>query len=223
MLIKELNKAYWYILSIPKTIYINFKYLRPSDAIRFPIIISHRVSLAETKGKVFIDSPHPGMVQIGFDRSGLADMSAHSCWSLSSTANVYFKGKARISSGTKLIVSGTVIFGKNFNAGENFSLYCANEITFGRDNLLSWNVTVMDHDFHQIRDSDNALVNAPQAIKLGDHVWIGCHVLILKGSQCSSGNILAAGSLLTKHLSGENQLIGGVPATVLKPERFWHV
>ena len=49
-------------------------------------------------------------------------------------------------------------------------------INFGDDNLLSWDILMMDTDFHKIISSDGEERNKPSAIDVGNHVWIGCRV-----------------------------------------------
>ena len=61
------NKIILLILSLPKTIYINFKYLKFKDAIKLPILVSYNVKLAKTRGTILIKSKIKfGMIQIGF-------------------------------------------------------------------------------------------------------------------------------------------------------------
>ena len=49
-----------------KTIYFNLKYLPFIQAIKMPILISNKVYLRVTSGKVIIDSPiQTGLIQFG--------------------------------------------------------------------------------------------------------------------------------------------------------------
>ena len=48
-------------------------------------------------------------------------------------------------------------------------------------------------------------------IIIGRDVWIGCNVVVLKGSNIGNGAIVAAGSVVTKSIS-ENEVWAGVPA-----------
>nr|WP_317333832.1 hypothetical protein [uncultured Romboutsia sp.] len=63
---KSVKRYAHLIMSIPKTIYFNFKYLKFKDAIKLIIIISNRVFLEKTKGNVIIESTiKTGMIKIG--------------------------------------------------------------------------------------------------------------------------------------------------------------
>jgi bifunctional N-acetylglucosamine-1-phosphate-uridyltransferase/glucosamine-1-phosphate-acetyltransferase GlmU-like protein len=52
---------------------------------------------------------------------------------------------------------------------------------------------IMDIDFHDIHDSNGCVVNEPRDIFINNNVWMGCHVLILKGVFIGEGNIITAG------------------------------
>ena len=57
-------------------------------------------------------------------------------------------------------------------------------------------------------------------IKIGNHVWIGANVTILKGVSIGDGSIVAAGSVVTKSIP-EACLAAGVPAKVIKENVQW--
>lgn len=71
----KFNILFEYICGLPKTIYLNFKSLPLSQAIKLPIFISHRVILASLKGKIVFDCDNvkTGMVKIGFGYVGIFD------------------------------------------------------------------------------------------------------------------------------------------------------
>lgn len=48
-------------------------------------------------------------------------------------------------------------------------------------------------------------------ICIGNDVWIGASVIVLKGVSIADGAIVAAGSVVTKSI-GTNEIWGGVPA-----------
>lgn len=222
MLTRDLKKAWIYLRSLPTSFYFNYKYFGFRQALRFPVLLSHRVALDVMQGSVVIENPVMGGIKIGFDKSGLSDPTAYSVWQVAGT--VIFKGRARLGPALKLVASagGTIIFGENFNAGNDVSIYCASRITFGNGALLSWNVTVMDHDFHEIHDQTSKLrINHPREIFFGDNVWIGCNSMILKGGGCDDNCIVAAGSMLNKRMQGEGCIIGGNPPRVLKSNVYW--
>lgn len=55
-------------------------------------------------------------------------------------------------------------------------------------------------------------------IKIGDDVWVGANVTILKGVEIGQGAIIAAGSVVNKSVEPFS-IVGGVPAKKIA-ERF---
>ncbi len=220
MIYKELLRAVRLLRSLPKTIYFNFHYLNFSQAIKLPIWVSHRVAFGCLGGRVEIGECRSGIVQIGFDRTGMFDENVQSVWHISGC--IKFLGKARIGPAMKLKVSGELFLGKNFRAGNNMSIYCSEHIRFGSDCLLSWDVLLMDNDFHEIRDFSGQVINQSRPIIFGDNVWIGCRSTVIKGAGSADSCVIAAGTLLNKRLGFCNSIIGGRPLKVLKENIVWN-
>ena len=93
---------------------------------------------------------------------------------------------------------------------------CYQEITIGRGVAISENFTIWDSDAHEITGAGNP--TAP--IVIGDRVWIGTNVTVLKGVTIGDGAIIAAGSLVNKDVPA-NCLAAGVPAKVIKEKINW--
>lgn len=110
----------------------------------------------------------------------------------------------------------------------NGSLIAAQKIEIGDDVLISWGVTVVDHNSHAISFSERSqdVVNwrlgkkdwtnvkiAP--IKISNKVWIGFNSIILKGVTIGEGAIVGAGSVVTKDLPAWT-IVAGNPARVIR-------
>lgn len=206
-----------------KTIYFNFKYFPIKTALKFPVLLSRKVSLLKTKGEIKFNCPiYPGMIHIGFGKIGAFDRKySRSIWEVG--GDVIFNGKANIGHGSKIIVgeNGVLEFGKSFIISAEATIFAHHSVKFGDDCLISWDTLFMDSDFHKIKSSGHEVINPPKPIAIGNHVWIGCRSLILKGSSLPNGSIIAANSLVTKPLEKENCLYGGNPVKLIKENVFW--
>lgn len=92
-------------------------------------------------------------------------------------------------------------------------------IRLGKHCLLAPNCCIVDSDFHahwppERRHLDPGYEHdAP--VTLGDYVWIGLGVTILKGVTIGEGAMIAAGSVVTRDIPART-LAAGVPAKVVK-------
>ena len=207
--------------SIPKTLRFNLHYFPLKTALKLPVVVSHRTYLRELHGKVELpEKVERAMVKIGFGDVGHYDRKrSRGIWQVSGT--VSFGGKASIGHGSKISVRGNLFFGDGFNMTAESTIVCAKEIRFGDDCLLSWDILVMDTDEHSLYNKDNERINPDKPIVVGDHVWIGCKCVLLKGAVVPNNTVIAAGTLLTSSFAGEHQVIGGNPPTVLKHDIRW--
>lgn len=91
-------------------------------------------------------------------------------------------------------------------------------VTIGDNCLISWDVIILDSDSHTV------ILDKPQEktkpVVIGNHVWIGCGAIILKGVHIGDNSIIAAGSIVTKDIPA-NCLAAGNPAKVIKHDINW--
>jgi len=209
------------IRSIPKTLRFNLHYFPFRTAVKLPVVVSHRTYLRELNGTVELpENVETAMVKIGFGDVGHYDRKhSRSIWQVSGT--VSFGGKASIGHGSKLSVRGDLKLGADFNITAESTIVCAKEITFGDDCLMAWDVLVMDTDEHPLYNKENERINPDKPIIVGNHVWMGCKCVLLKGAEVPDNTVLAAGTLLKTAFVGKNQVIGGNPPTILKRDVRW--
>lgn len=109
----------------------------------------------------------------------------------------------------------TTINGAMFRAHEDCRIRVGVDCMFGSE------VTGDTTDFHAIFDkTTKRLMNAAENVLIGDHVWIGNEVSILKGCKIGSGAIIGRRALVTKSIPAE-AVAGGVPARVIKTGVGW--
>ncbi|KGO93362.1 hypothetical protein Q766_08650 [Flavobacterium subsaxonicum WB 4.1-42 = DSM 21790] len=205
------------------TFYFNFTYFKFQDAIKLPVLVSKNAILKATKGSVIIDGPlYYGRVVIGGGHVGIFDKRrSKTMWEVSGTVN--FKGKAYIGRGSKIVVikGGELIFGDKFSITAETSIIAAKKIEFGSNCLLSWDILIMDSDAHSILNQIGDIINAPKEIIFGDGIWMGCRCTVLKGAIIRSGDVIGAGTTVSRVLDEENALYAGVPAKLLKQNISW--
>lgn len=118
--------------------------------------------------------------------------------------NLVFVGRGTTSNGATLVASGPRTF-----------------IRIGRDCMFSNGIWVRASDMHAVVDlKDRSIVNPPEDVTLGDHVWIGQEALVLKGLHVGSGSVIAARALVNASCPGYS-LVAGVPARVIREGIAW--
>ena len=217
-----MNNALKFLLGLPKTIIINFKYLPWYEALRLPIWVTFRCRLRRLKGNISIESPlTPGMIKIGYGDVGVIDN--HERASFSNEGRIVFYGKTNLGGGTRIDNHGTLVFGKNFVATAKIQITCYKRIVFGESVLVSWDTAFMDTDTHKIFDINCDHINQDKEISIGNNVWIGTRCLVLKGTIIPDGCIVGANSLVAKKYTNINSVIAGQPAKEIKQNISWKI
>lgn len=104
----------------------------------------------------------------------------------------------------------------------------AQRISLGDDVVISWGVTIVDHNSHAIEWSQRAndvlnwgkgtkdwtnVTIAP--VQIQNKVWIGFNASILKGVTIGEGAIVAAEAVVTKDVPAYS-VVAGNPAMVVR-------
>lgn len=104
------------------------------------------------------------------------------------------------------------------NAGTQ--IRCQEHIAIGNDCAIGRNVMIMDYDAHSIIYPDESHNRVTAPIYIGDHVWIGANVIVLKGVHIGDGAIIGAGSVVTRDIPSHTIAVGS-PARVIKKDVEW--
>ncbi len=208
------------ILSIPKTLYFNFRCFPFSTAVKLPVLVSFRTKILELHRGVitFGCRPYRFMVKFGFGgSSGIIERKNLICLE---DGHVHFDGKADFCAGTSLRNGGELRFGDHFWSNKNCTIWCSESISFGANVLLGWNIVFRDSDGHLILDNGEPRP-VEGKIEIGDHCWICSESHVLKNSGMGNDCVLGYGSLLTKRYEENHTLFVGRPAKPVKHSINW--
>ncbi len=107
--------------------------------------------------------------------------------------------------------------GDNSSIGAFSHIGCQGEVEIGDFVIMGPYVKIFSEN-HNIAKSDIPFKlqgETRQKVTIGDNCWIGSGTIILAGVTIGCGVVIAAGSVVTKNF-GDNVVVGGVPAKVLK-------
>lgn len=210
----------------PKTLYLNFSVLPFKDAVKLPFVVMGKCKLnginkksVKVNGKI-----KTGMIKIAAQKTSKRGIPVNKSAYLicDDGGKIIFDGSASIGGGTSICASGGKIrLGDKFSCNVNCFVYSNEEITFGEDVLLGWNINLRDNDGHPLYDEKHNVINPPKKIEIGDHVWIASYVDILKGVSLANGTVVGTRSLVTKSFASKNAVIAGSPAKTVKENIYW--
>jgi len=182
---------------------------------KHPLYISNSIH-KRIKGKINTNSL--ALIGVCSNKIGLDRSSRGQFW-VSKGASVSLGNMVRVARGCKIFVEGKMAIGNNTYIQPNANIVANKEVTIGSECAISWNFQALDDDLHTL------IVNGVEKdkvgnIHIGNHVWIGCNVTILKNTEIADNCVIAAGSVV-KGIFPPNCLIAGIPAKVVKENIDW--
>lgn len=140
--------------------------------------------------KIFVTWPH----QVSLGRNCVLE------------ENTYFKFDGVWQPGPSIIIGNNVFIGM----GCEFNI--RKKITIGNDCLVASGCKFIDHDHGIMPNQLMRLQAGPESpIIIGNNVWLGANVIVLKGVNIFEGAIIAAGAVVNKSVPA-NEIWAGVPA-----------
>lgn len=215
-------KLLFRFLSFLKSIWLNFRYLPFTQAVKLPLLVSYDTEFKCYRGgRIELpDAVRFGMIHIGFHEVTVATKTR-------TTIRVWgylkFNGTAFIGRSTRLYVGkeARLVLGDDFKVSASSAIMCCQNIEFGKNIQFSWDCLVLDSDTHSIVYEDGRESQTDKPVKFGDDIWIGCRCTILKGSNIPSNCVIGANTTITGQKFEENSIIAGTPPCVIKKIKGW--
>lgn len=207
-LIKLARQEGWFFLII----LLKFFYYRMFNV---SILASSNVSIRGLKN-IFCE----GILRIGLENTGFTHRSDRTV--LNIKGRLFINKDFSIGKGCRIDIGpeAQVKIGRGGYINSFTKMIISNRLMIGRQCAIAWNCQFLDNDFHTLKVDGRAKASTA-GIKIGDHVWIGCNVIILKGVEIPNNSIVAANSVVTGKFYEENVLIAGNPARVIKRNVNW--
>lgn len=140
------------------------------------------------------------------------------CKKLCKFVKIIVSENAKIHDGVVLWGDGVIEIGENSSIGENGWIYANKNggVSIGKNVNCAAFVYIIDSDHGTALGTPmNLQPMVSSKVVIGDDVWIGANVTILKGAKIEDGCVIAACSCVTKSFD-KNSVIGGVPAKKIK-------
>ena len=127
------------------------------------------------------------------------DYRIHARASIRNAQNIYLGENVRITMDCCIWAEqhSKIVFGDNVLVGPGVKMFCGN---------------------HGIKQCDVPIVYQDRQendIIIGNDVWIGANSILVSGVSVEDGAVIAAGSVVTKHVPA-NSIVAGVPAKIIK-------
>jgi len=203
-----------------KTLYFNFRKFPFDIAVKLPVVFYGKVKFQSIKGKIIFNTPIE-RAMIGFGEPYEMNTVSIGLGEIMIEGEIVFNGKVQFGKDYFLYVKkGAVLeMGNKSSIGSRGKIICIESITFGDYTRIGSESQVIDTNFHEMINTDtHEIFNLTAPIVLGNYNFISNRVTILSKTRTPNFCTIASNSLCNKDYSvlGENVLIGGIPAKLLK-------
>lgn len=119
--------------------------------------------------------------------------------------DIFFKFDGIWSPGPSIVIGDSVFVGRSceFNIRKKISV--------GKGCAIASGCKFIDHDHGITGTRIDETPGTEEPIIIGEYVWLGCNVIVLKGVTIGSSAVVAAGSVVTKDIPA-GEIWAGVPA-----------
>jgi acetyltransferase-like isoleucine patch superfamily enzyme len=160
-----------------------------------------------------------GLLKVGLNYVGFMDH--HDRTLIRVAGRLQVDGPFNIGKGCRIDIGerAVVQLGSGY-VNPNTRMVIMHGLRIGEGCAISWDCQFLDEDFHTLSHPGRPPPRDPR-IEVGDRVWIGSQVTVLKGARIPSGSVVAAGSVVRSRFTEEDTLIAGNPARVIRNGVSW--
>lgn len=118
----------------------------------------------------------------------------------------------------------TVYIGRDCSFNKALHMIASEQqnIIIGDDCLFSFGIFIRTADAHPVYDCiSRARINPSSSVFIGDHVWIGQDVLVLKGTKIGSGAIIGGAACIASKKIPSNVSAVGNPIKIVRKNVFF--
>lgn len=187
------------LLSLPATLYFNFRYLPLHQAIKLPVVLYRPRILGngtyKIEGKI-----KTAQVRLGFP---MVSVFREKGVVMENNGLIVFKGDVTLGGGVGVSVgkTGKLVFGDEFCNQTGMKIICYHSIMFGDRVRIGWHTIVSDTDFHALKSEDGTQYTKGYGpILVGDDVWISSYCKIYKNADIPEKCVVGASSMISKKI-----------------------
>lgn len=176
-----------------------------------------KFKITGNNNNVYLHEPLNGLqLSIQITNNVNVTVCSCSCWGMKINICRFANGDKNISN---------IVVGKGCSTADVLNIEIAHgdgDVIIGEDCMFSWGCSIMTGDYHTIFDKNiGAIINHNDNVVIGNHVWVGREVLMLKGACIADNSVVGARSLVTNKFSESNIVVAGFPAKIIKRNVNW--
>jgi acetyltransferase-like isoleucine patch superfamily enzyme len=133
-------------------------------------------------------------------------------------ANIHAERDVRIHATASIRNAQNVYVGKNSHINHLCCVWASenSKIVLGDNLLMGPGVGIFSSNHGTIKGQPMTFQERKEAsIVIGDDVWLGAHSVITAGTHIANGVIVAAGAVVTRSITHEGVIVGGIPAKII--------
>ena len=98
------------------------------------------------------------------------------------------------------------------------------KVEIGNDCQFGCGIEIDPADGHTLyNETTKEVLNTPENIKIGNHVWLCKNVSVLKGAIVSDNTVVGKNSIVTSKFDRTNIVIAGIPAKIVQSDKYSNI